>query len=244
LLKTYPALLLLPLLLRRRFSAIALTCVVYGVIALAAAIVLPHSVWASWLHEVVPSGRYGTDSIFAEPGNQNINAFVNRLFLPNPFCDAMLNNATLAKPIATVLALLVFGITIITAFYYHRRGDTEDGGQTEIACFLLAIFLVAPLSWNNHLVLVLPAAVLALSLVLAGKLRWPLAAMIGGALLILAKGINFAHPAISKGWWTLLISIKFYAVLALWAYFIARLARSGGTEAGFVKRRADLPHNA
>ncbi len=235
LLKTYPALLLVPLLLRRRYSEIILTCLFYGVIAFSAAAVLPHALWTSWLFNVVPGGAYGTVSVFADPGNQNINAFVNRLFLPNPFCDAMLSNPQLAKPIATALALLAFAITVLTAVRYHRRQKSDVGKDDEIACFLLLIFLVAPLSWNNHLMLILPAALLAISAVVAGNLRPAIAVSVTIALLLLAKGINFANPAIARGWWTLLISIKFYAVVLLWAFFVSRLYLAAEPELRLAK---------
>ena len=236
LLKTYPALLLLPLLLRRRFKEIILTCVFYGIVALVAAAVLPSSAWVSWLFEIVPSGSYARDASFAEPGNQNINGFVTRLFLPNPFCEPMLNSPALARPIATALALLALGVTVLVSFLRQRRGDAREDGDVEIAAFLLVIFLVAPLSWDSHLVLVLPAALLALSMLINGQLGRLEAVLVVAVLLLFLKGINLAHPALTKGWWTLLISIKFYAVLALWAFFIAKLARSGEVATSAAQR--------
>ncbi len=168
LLKTYPVLLLAPLVFHRRFQAVLLTCLFFGGFTAFAAAVLPAEVWAGWFREVMPQGGYANNAIAAAaPWNQNINGFVSRLFLPNEFSDAPLAFAVLAKPLATLLALAVVAITALSSFQAGRASAADRSvTPTETASYLLMIFLVAPLSWEHHLVYVLPAAVLGICLLL------------------------------------------------------------------------------
>ena len=92
-----------------------------------------------------------------------------------------------------------------------------------MAAFLLMIFLVAPLSWDHHLVYILPAAVLATRLITEGSTGRNAAFWVPVALFLIARKLPFAHPALMRGWRTLLISIKFYPVVILWLFFIGRL---------------------
>lgn len=225
LLKTYPALLLIPLFVHRRYKTILLTCLFLAGFTALAALVLPLEVWGTWFREVLPQGGYANNTIAAAgPWNQNINGFISRLFLPNEFGDPPLVFPALAKPIGTVLALAVLGATTFFSFRASRRDPRDRAvGPYEIASYLLMIFLIAPLSWEHHLVYVLPAAGLGIRLLVTRELSRTETIVLLAALFLVAWPIPFADPALKHGWWTLLISIKFYAAVVLWTFFINRL---------------------
>ena len=224
LLKTYPVLLFLPLLFRKQFKAIALTCVFFWIYTAIAALVLPADVWSTWLRFVVPNGGYTANIVAAgAPWNQNINAFVCRLFLENERSQTLFPYPPLAKPLATLMALAVAALTAFFAFRAARRSPDRAVGDCEIAAFLLMIFLIAPLSWEHHLVYILPATIIAIKMLVANELRWREALLVAAALFLTGWRVPFWDPALSRGWWTLLISIKFYAAVVLWIFFLNRL---------------------
>ncbi|CAN5539377.1 N/A [soil metagenome] len=227
LLKTYPAVLLLPLLYRRQFKAIALTCVFFGIYAVIAALVLPVEVWGSWFRDVLPAGGYAKSAAAALPWNQNINAWVMRLLVPNPFMETPIPAAWLANPVATLLSLAVLGVTGFFGFRAARRSVDGQISEVEIAAYLLMIFLIAPLSWEHHLVYILPAAVLSIMLLMTQKVRGGPLVLLVAALCLIAWRVPLAEPPLGRGWWTLLISVKFYAVVVLWLFFVNRLRLAG-----------------
>jgi hypothetical protein len=238
LLKTYPAVLLLPLLFRGQWKAIVLTCGFYGVYAAAAALTVPWEVWPAWFTDVLPNGGY-TKAIgaAAAPWNQNINAFVCRLFLENPWGEAPLRFPAVAAPLANVLGLTVLGATAWFAFRETRRNPGRTMGDAEIAAFLLMIFLIAPLSWEHHLVYILPAAVLAIAVLIKGEVRGAAAPLLLAALFVIAWRVPLAELPLRHGWWTLLISLKFYAAAALWVFFLHRLRTGAATIASLPATR-------
>jgi alpha-1,2-mannosyltransferase len=223
LLKTYPAVLLLPLLFRKQFMAIALTCVFFGVYTVIAAAVLPLEVWSTWFRLVLPEGGYASGAAAAAPWNQNINAFVSRLFLPNPFTEVPLAWAGAAKPIGTALSLVVLGVTALFGFQAARRTGDRRMSEVEISAYLLMIFLIAPLSWEHHLVYILPAAIFAITLLMAKEVRGSTAVLLVAALCVIAWRVPFWEEPLRRGVWTLLISVKFYAAVVLWVFFVNRL---------------------
>ena len=223
LLKTYPVLLLMPLLFRGKFREIALTMIFFTIFVAIAALALPTEIWSSWFREVLPNGGYANNAIAAAaPWNQNINAFVTRLFQANPFSDAPLEHASLARPIATVLAIIVLVVTAYFCFRSSRRQDVRNW-DLEIGACLLMLFLIAPLSWEHHFVYVLPALLLAISWLVSKEINGKWAAIVVAALCIIAWKIPFFEISKLRGWGTLWISLKFYPAFALWLFFISRL---------------------
>ena len=244
LLKTYPVLLLLPLLFRKQYRAIVLTCSYFAAFTLLAYVVLPREVWHTWLVEVVPLGGYGNDRIPAAfCWNQSINAFVMRLFQENYFSKAPLYYPELARPVATGLVFIVLTITMLYSFRSVRRCDSVERGDDEIAAFLLMTYLIAPLSWDHHLVYILPACALAISLLIRKEIHGAPAMGVLGCLLLIAWRFPVDRLDIIAGWWTLLMSAKLYPVFALWLFFIRRLNRSGRLPVPHVGSSNDLLTN-
>jgi hypothetical protein len=221
LLKTYPVLLLAPLLFRRRYRAVSLTLIFLALFSAIAILALPGSAWTDWLSQVAPNAGYASSRFsVAFAWNQSINAWVTRLMVTTEFSSAPLSHPALAKTLASGLSLMVVGVTLFMSKVFKHR---TERGDDEIAAYLLMIFLVAPLSWDHHLVYVLPAAVLAIRHVLAGNTGRKTAAAVIVALFFMAWNIPLDDPDWKNGWWTLLISIKLYSVVALWIFFMCRL---------------------
>jgi alpha-1,2-mannosyltransferase len=226
LLKTYPVFLLAPLLFRKRYKAVSLTLIFLALFSAIAIIALPSRAWTDWLSQVASDGGYANNAIStAFAWNQSINAWVTRLMVTTEFSSAPLPHPALAKTIASGLSLIVIGVTLFASHLFKYRSER---GDDEIAAYLLMIFLVAPLSWDHHLVYVLPAAVLATRHVLAGDTGRKTAAAVIVALFFMAWDIPLDRPDWKNGWWTLLISIKLYSVGALWLFFMSRLRNAGG----------------
>jgi hypothetical protein len=76
------------------------------------------------------------------------------------------------------------------------------------------------------LVYVLPAAILALGFILEGRIRGKAAFGLAVILCMLAWRVELDVSFFKKHWWTLLGFVKFYAVAALWVFFVVRLARA------------------
>jgi len=224
LVKVYPVLLLAPLFFRKRFRAITLTCIFIAVFSAVSLFVLPADVWSSWLTKVVPEGGYTKMRYLSGTRwNQNINGFMIRLLIWNQYKNLPFDYQSLAKPLAMVLALAVLAATMFYSFRLARRNYHQQSGDDEMAAFLLMIYLVAPLSWDHHLVYILPACLPALSLLVSGSVRGKAKAAILIALFFIAWKLPFLEFNFQGGWWTLLISLKFYGVAFLWLFFINRL---------------------
>jgi alpha-1,2-mannosyltransferase len=238
LLKTYPAFLLILLAARRRFKAAALTLACCGILVALAGLVIPRDVWASWLTEVVPaaSNTKALILLFSHTPldftwNQSIAGFMKRLFGDTIWGQPPLSYPALAAPLTTIAEAVVVGITSLFAFRFYKRVNPVAGVADDTAAFLLMMYLVAPLSWDHHLVFVLPSAFLALVFIvngltvngsLSGKAAFGLALI----LCVLAWRVPLDTPIFKKHWWTLLGFVKLYAVAALWIFFTVRLART------------------
>ena len=223
-LKAYPVFLLVLLFFRKRFQAIALTCMFIGIVTVISALVLPTDVWSSFLTEVVPAGGYanhqtGSGAVW----NQNINAFVTRLLLSNNYRNFPVKYPYLAKPAATILALIVIAITFFYSFRTSRRDHRQESLDDEIAAFLLMIYLVAPLSWDHHMVYLLPVSVLTIGFIISGPVNGRTRAVLAAALFLMAWKLPVEELWLQNGWWSLLISIRFYSVVVLWVFFVNRL---------------------
>jgi hypothetical protein len=222
LLKTYPALLLVLLLIRREYRAAAWSAgLLVGVSALSL-LVLPASLWTEYLTQVVPSAGYGQTPhlLFspAAPWNQSINGLVARLFLDAEPYAALLPHAGLARAVPYVLCTALVAASVALCVAAGRRRDPAAALPIQIALLLATLYMAAPLSWEHHLVFVLPVALLALQrAVEPDECRVWLGVVVLSAV-VLAWDLPLESPEIASGVWTLGISIKLYAVFALWLY--------------------------
>lgn len=227
LLKTYPVVLLPLLIIRKRYAAAAWTAglvVLYGLVSWW---VLPRGLWGDWLANVAPTGGYGLQPfnlpfIPVEPWNHSINGFM--LFVQDRCPEVFgLPTRALTRPLTYLLAGAVGAATLWLALLSARRGQGERTLDADVALFLLMMFLVAPLSWEHHLVYALPAALFAIHFLLKGPTR-PLAAL--GALatlLVIAWDLPRDDTFPLHGLLSLSNAVKFFGACGLWLFVAKRM---------------------
>ena len=225
LLKTYPVLLLPLLVIRKRYGVAAAVVGLLGLYALAAWAVLPPQLWGDWTRNVLPTGGYGLRpfNLFlpAEPWNHSINGFLifvqdrtqTLLWLPAHY---------LTRPLTYLLAGAIGAATVGFSYFSVRKGTGAQTFDFEFALFLLMTFLVAPLSWEHHLVYALPAALFAADMLLRGRARVAAAVAVVAALFVLAWDFPRDEMFHFKGVLQLTIAIKFYAAFGLWVFLAWR----------------------
>ncbi len=233
--KTYPILFLPILLVKGEWRTAGWTAGFLALLAAASFLVLPHALWRDWWVYVLPYGGYTKTApgLFAPSAiwNQSVNGFVSRLFL-DPQTAVWVNPAA-AKLTAYGVCAALFGTELLLSFRLRkaRAGLSERPLlDLEFALFLLTMYLVAPLSWEHHLVFVLPAAFVALAhLLFVQESRWK-TLWAAAPVFLIAWAIPIDSGSWERHFFHLLLSVKFFAVLALWLYFaawMARLAREG-----------------
>ena len=234
LLKTYPILLLPLLVFTHRFRAAAYTIALLGGATVVAWLILPSTVWPEWLKNVVPTGGYlqHTFNLFspAQSRNSSINGFVSRIFTEHNWSDSLWPQPAVGRAVAYLAAVTVGGATVGASLrlFRHRVGGYLL--DLNFATYLLMIILVAPLSWESHLVFSLPAAFIAIPILLAQRtsIAWQVVVMI--SLCVIAWPVPVDHGALTKGAWTLLIPVKFYATVLIWIFFVLQAWRHDAAE--------------
>jgi len=200
--------------------------------------VLPKGLWGDWLANVAPTGGYGLRPfnlpfIPVEPWNHSINGFM--LFVQDRLPEVFgLPTRLLTKPLTYLLAGAVGAATLGLALLSARGGRGERTLDADVSLFLLMMFLVAPLSWEHHLVYALPAALLAIHFLLKGRTR-PLAALGAlAALFVIAWDFPRDDLFPLQGVLGLSNAVKFFGAFGLWM-FLAKRMWNGLKEAGTVK---------
>jgi hypothetical protein len=229
LLKTYPVLLLPLLVMRKRYAAAGAVVGLLALYALAAWAVLPPQVWGDWTRNVLPTGGYGLRpfNLFlpVEPWNHSINGFL--LFVQDRAPSLWgLPTRLLTGPLTYLLAGAVAAATVGLSYLSARKGRGAETPDAEFSLFLLMMFLVAPLSWEHHLVYALPAALCAIDLLLRRRARGWGAAAVVAALCALAWDFPRDEMYLLKGPPALANAVKFFAAFGLWV-FVAKEAWEG-----------------
>jgi hypothetical protein len=229
LLKTYPLLLIVLLLARRRFRAALITIGCCAVFLGIAVWILPGDLWTSWQTQVLPAAVAPQDELrlFSHSNvslvwNQSVSGFFTRLVGE---AHSPLHYPDLAGLLARATSIIMISVTALFAFRAPGGRDRFGSESESAAAFLLLMYLVAPVSWDHHLVFILPSAALALVLILNGSPRGAVAILLGVALSLIAWRMNLDAPIFKKGWWSLLASLKFFSVAGLWVFFLQRLYR-------------------
>ncbi len=251
LLKTYPLLLVVLLIVRRRWSAVGWTFGSLAALVAWAWWALPRSAWSDWWTQVLPNARYGSTpeglgSVIG-PWNQSVAGFTSRLFVPNEFCEALLPSAILARIVPYVAALTLTGVTVYATLRSMRhaqpasdatmetqatetpRNDSQQTLSLQVGAFLLLTFMVAPISWEHHLVFVLPSLYVALAALHVAQRPSMLAVLLLCAtLLAVPFPIQYDSfpgiaPWLQSGLPTLLVSTKLFAVGTVWLLLVSAL---------------------
>ncbi len=233
-LKIYPILFLAIHFFRKDYRTIVHFLLLLIVVCVIATAVLPQGIWQDW-YESAASKGYAADVQgikTATPANQSISGFLTRLFYGrNQRFDPLLQPpdwADMAPYIATGIVMLV---SLAATWMLSRRGSDPNNLSIVFCIWLLAIFLVAPFSWDHHLVHLLPAILIGVQLAWKRKKVFPLLFTIAIALF-LAYDFPSNDPFFRRGVWTLLISSQLFAVGLLWIYFIYLSLRSAFSPSG------------
>jgi hypothetical protein len=229
LLKIYPIVLVLLLLVKSRFRVIGWVVVLLALWTGFSYLVLPKSIWRDYFSLVLPQAGYAKDIggylLAADPWNQSINGFTSKLFLGTEPFPALVPSAAAAQ----IAPLALAGLVVLYSTWVSNRVTRLCGDRyidLEISLFLIVMFLIAPFSWEHHHVLVLPAILVALHSVLFSGNRKALQILIAIAACVIAWKVHHAWPGFQTGILRLAISTKFYAVLILWIVLLWSLRQS------------------
>jgi hypothetical protein len=114
-------------------------------------------------------------------------------------------------------------VTVGLAFLSSRRGQGERTLDADVSLFLLMTFLIAPLSWEHHLVYALPAALFAIDFLLKGQARPPSALLALAAIFVIAWELPRDDWFTLQGVLGLANALKFLAAFGLWLFVAKRL---------------------
>ena len=221
-LKLYPVLFVPILFFHRQYRALVVLALALLALCLVTVWVLPAGIWRDWYVHVASQGYSSTVSglTVASTGNQSINGFLTRLFFGahGGNLEALLPAADWVTKVVPLLASALVLIVSMAVTYLGSRRPSDDGLDLQFSLWSLALFLVAPLSWDHLLVLILPCLYVAARRVVVRR-EIPLAVFVALVAGLLAWQYPYDDPSFRHGLATLLISVKFMAVLALWVYF-------------------------
>jgi hypothetical protein len=239
--KTYPALLLVYLLVKRKFAVVFWILGLLSGYFIIALIFLPREVWIDWLTVVVPSGGYGNAALGVleptSPWNQSLNGFFSRIFIPTEYSHTLINSPAAARVLTYVFSLVIIIVATRLCYLASKKYKSDKIMNIEFSVFLLTVYLIAPFSWEHHLVFVLPAIMVVIYLLFHSKDNVVICIIVGAAVLMIAWYVPIIEfPALRRGLLVLGISLKLYAVIVLWIYLIAklRLSLSGRSDLEFL----------
>lgn len=236
-LKTYPILLLPLLLARKKNGAVIWLIVLLSLYSAASYLILPKPLWADWFSKVLPSA----DRPHAGPWNQNITAFVARAFIPNPFSQPLLVSPGFGRLLGHLISFVVIGITARLSYLYFRAPKLTKSLDILFSLYLFTIFLIAPVSWEHHFVYLVPSLLLLLHLLLSGKVQGTWRWVIPLCLCLIAWRLPIWSSALTKGVLVLGISIKFYAAITIWLFFVIEARRVLSADVQVREQALKLP---
>lgn len=225
--KTYPALLVGLLVVRKRYKAAACTIGLFALACALSYILLPHGIWLDWIEKVLPAGG----EAHAGPWNQNIRAFVARAFIPNSFSEPLVVAPGFGKLLINLLSFIVVATTACVSLRSWRQPHSARQIDLQMSLYLFAMFLIAPVSWEHHFVYLLPSLVLLLLMLLEGEVHGQWRWITALSLCLIAWRLPITAPWLTKGFATLAISAKFYPAVALWVFFVVETWRVGARPA-------------
>jgi hypothetical protein len=205
-LKVYPLILIPLLLLIGRWRECAYTIAWLILVNIVSFLVLPKMVWGDWLVNVMPTGGYisipyGLSSP-AVIWNQGLNGFFARAFTESEWSHPIWVNPHLAK----LLTYSAAGLTAtVTGIVVWRSRIFIDNLDRTILVALPAMYLIAPYSWDHHVMYLLPSILMLLNS------RY----FVGFAPKVLLYSFLLASSVLISTPW--LYVYDFYGVVVLWA---------------------------
>ena len=212
LLKTYPLVVIPFLLLIGRWRESAYTLAWLGLATMVSLMLIPNPIWHDWITIVLPGGGYTSNPpglASAAIWNQSLNGVFSRAFTENRWSEPFWVDPGLARFLAYGSAGLAAAVTAIAV--WRSRSETDSLDRVLLAALPL-MYLVAPFSWEHHLVYLLPSILMLLTS--------------RSSLGLLPRNIFYALCIISA----LVISLeyfqaKFFAVLVLWGLCVFAVGR-------------------
>ncbi len=232
LLKSYPIILIPMLLLIRRWREGASAAAWLALATIVSLVALPQAIWRDWLANVLPSGGYACvpAGLFSPAAiwNQSLNGFFARAFTESAWSSPVSVNPGLAKLLTYVAAGLCVAVAGLAAWRGRNRADSLD---RTIIVALPTMYLVAPFSWEHHLVYVLPSVLMLLG---SRPSR-------GGAPRVVYLSLCIASAVVIGMAGAL--PLKFHGMVAIWALCVLAAVRGDielptGRPGGNGERRA------
>lgn len=231
--KLYPAFLLLPLLLLRRWRALLFfVLTVLGLFGLGVVVAGWEQNWI-YLTEVLPLTQGST----AWPENASLFGFLSRFFTDvwevTDFTTPVLRMVFyFSAAFVTLVSIFVFlrylgGGEALTGknwrpwvnrFLTRANAESTESAQWGYALFALTLLIVSPLTWNHYL----PTAILAIPAILVFLARgsppfWILLISVIGIVLLVYGIYPIPLQELDFGAWKqLFVSYRFYALVLLW----------------------------
>jgi hypothetical protein len=224
-LKLYPGLLAVYLLLQRRWR------ILVGFVAASLALIVLSGLVVGW----TKLWRYVTEILAVQtaavpwPENQSFDGFLSRLVIPAAQTDWY---TTIPFPAWTKLALYALDLIVLGVTYWALWRGRNTGRRFILgyAAVMPLIVLMWPTAWIHYqTLLLLPFAVLVF--LQAERTSWAAIGLILVSFLLIAAGNEYTVliPTLRSGWPRLLQSYKLYGDLIVWALLLwsdRRLPRS------------------
>lgn len=164
LLKTYPLIIIPMLFLIGRWRESIYGSAWLGLATIVSLAILPNTIWHDWLTNVLPTGGYtSTPAGLFSPAaiwNQGLNGFFARAFTESEWSKPLLVNPGLARLLTYGTAGLIAVASGVAVWRSRMHFDSLD---RTILVALPTMYLIAPFSWEHHLVYLLPAILMLLN---------------------------------------------------------------------------------
>lgn len=212
--KTLPLLFIPMLLVIGRWKICAFTLIFLSLACLISYSILPREMWRDWLFNVVPSGAYMSEpyGLFfpSASWNQSLNGVVARASTRSLWSDPGFHSPLLGSILCYTGAAIAIAVTATLLYRARRAPHVID---CLVAVTLPTIFLVAPFSWEHHIVYLLPTILCILCQKDLSPSKWRLATLAAAAI----AAVTFTFPG--------LLFYRFAGVLLLWLSALAFTGR-------------------
>jgi hypothetical protein len=137
--------------------------------------------------------------------NQSLNGFFARMLTESDWSNPLWVNPLLARTLTYITAGVVSALTAFAAWRSRSRADSIDRLMIPA---LLAMYLIAPFSWEHHLIYLLPPVIILLAKHTSFESLRKVMFYLPGLASALLLGLPFA------------LEFKFFGVLILWGLSI------------------------
>lgn len=226
-LKLYPILFLVPLFFKKQYQAIGMVVLLLLILSAGVSLFLPPGTWETWYENVGSKGYSDLVLGFSTnaPANQSMNGLLMRTFFgKNIRFDPILTVPDwVSRGAPYVLAGVVFAASLIVSVFAHQNPAMHPDRLLDLEFSLWSVvsFLIAPVSWDHHLVFLIPAVAVLIYHLFYGRNRRNLL-LLGAAVALavfLARPYPYNSPEFREGMKTLLISASLFGVGLMWIFF-------------------------